>query len=410
MDRVLKRKILFYMHAGSGNHGCEAIAVSTMKLLQDRVSIGDKKPLFITNSVPEDKKYRLGELLESGAMELCEERHIAEHKLTHILYYIYRKLTKDGESFYRYRYRDAVRAAGEISGEIAVSIGGDNYCYPEMVKDLVLSHNVFRKKGMKTVLMGCSVEPDTVSDLRDDLNAYDMIIARETITYEGLIAGGVDKSKIKLCPDPAFALPVIETELPELFSRRKVVGFNVSPMVQGKESGSGITMENCRRLISHILRDSDYGVALVPHVVWKNNNDLIPLKQLYSEFTTGEWSDHADRIVLIDDMSCCRLKYIIGKCHLFVGARTHSTIAAYSQCVPTLVIGYSVKSRGIARDLFGRDEDYVIPVQSLREADDLKKGYDYIAERADEIRNKLEEVMPEYINRAGGNVSFLEML
>jgi polysaccharide pyruvyl transferase WcaK-like protein len=58
-----------------------------------------------------------------------------------------------------------------------------------------------------------------------------------------------------------------------------------------------------------------------------------------------------------------------------VGARTHSTIAAYSSGVKTLVIGYSVKSRGIAKDLFGDYEGYVLPVQELSSPDALVEAY-----------------------------------
>ena len=61
-----------------------------------------------------------------------------------------------------------------------------------------------------------------------------------------------------------------------------------------------------------------------------------------------------------------------------MGARTHSTIAAYSSDVPTLVIGYSVKSRGIATDLFGSYENYCLPVQELSEPEALIKGYEWI--------------------------------
>ena len=57
---------------------------------------------------------------------------------------------------------------------------------------------------------------------------------------------------------------------------------------------------------------------------------------------------------------------------MFIGARTHSTIAAYSSGVPTLVVGYSVKAKGIAKDLFGTEENYVLPVQALKEENNLK--------------------------------------
>ena len=95
-----------------------------------------------------------------------------------------------------------------------------------------------------------------------------------------------------------------------------------------------------------------------------------------------------------------QLKDIISRCRIFVGARTHATIAAYSTCVPTLVVGYSVKARGIARDLFGTEENYVIPVQSLQETDDLLNAYSWIAERESEIRDHLQNIMPDYIARA----------
>ena len=403
----MNKQILFYMHAGSMNHGCEAIAVSTLKLIEKAGVTLKPSPVIATNRESEDNAYGLGELALEGKCHLVEERHISQHKVAHILYYIYRKLTGDAESFYRYRYQDVFRKITDNGERIAVSIGGDNYCYPEMVKDLVLSHNVFKKLGMKTVLMGCSVEPDTVPGLRVDLEAYDMIIARESITYDGLIKGGISKEKIRLCPDPAFVLPVTERELPKMFEERKVIGINVSPMVRGKETGEGITMENCRRLIRHILDTTDYGIALVPHVVWKTNDDRQVLKELYDTIVSED-KECEKRMVIVEDDSASKLKYLIGKCHIFVGARTHATIAAYSQCVPTLVIGYSVKSRGIAKDLFGTDENYVIPVQSLKDADDLTKGFIWIEEHSEKMRNILTEKMPQYKEKAFGNVDFVK--
>ena len=82
---------------------------------------------------------------------------------------------------------------------------------------------------------------------------------------------------------------------------------------------------------------------------------------------------------------------------MFVGCRTHSTIAAYSTCVPTLVVGYSIKSRGIAKDLFGDYKDLVIPIEDLENGVDLvekfiefsNKFLDDSSEKAENIRNSL---------------------
>ena len=68
---------------------------------------------------------------------------------------------------------------------------------------------------------------------------------------------------------------------------------------------------------------------------------------------------------MINDKNCMEIKGIISKCRFFIGARTHSTIAAYSTCVPTLAVGYSIKARGIARDIFGTEDNYVVPVQKF---------------------------------------------
>lgn len=101
-------------------------------------------------------------------------------------------------------------------------------------------------------------------------------------------------------------------------------------------------------------------------------------------------------IVLIQDRSAEELKSIIAQCCFFVGARTHATIAAYSSCVPTLVVGYSVKARGIARDIFGTEEEYVIAVQSMKDTFALKRAFEKLWGKKNEIREYLNRTMPQY--------------
>lgn len=134
-------------------------------------------------------------------------------------------------------------------------------------------------------------------------------------------------------------------------------------------------------------------VALIPHVVWQSNNDLNVLQTLKDEFSSN-------RVVLIEDHPAEELKYIISQCRFFVGARTHATIAAYSTCVPTLVVGYSVKARGIATDIFGTDEHYVLPVQALNDADNLVQEFIWLMEHEKQIHCHLQSFMPEYCEKA----------
>ena len=162
-------------------------------------------------------------------------------------------------------------------------------------------------------------------------------------------------------------------------------------MIINKEKETGITLKNYINLIDYILNKTDMNIVLIPHVIWKDNNDdREPLGYLYDLFKDS------NRILLINDEDCQKLKGIISKCRFFIGARTHSTIAAYSSCVPTLVVGYSVKAKGIAKDLFGTYKNYVIPVQSLENENDLIDSFKWIFNREDEIRTHLINYIPRY--------------
>ena len=92
---------------------------------------------------------------------------------------------------------------------------------------------------------------------------------------------------------------------------------------------------------------------------------------------------------------------------MFVGARTHATIAAYSTCVPTLVIGYSVKSRGIAKDIFGTDEGLVIPVSEIDCTEKPIKDYEKFLSKKEVYRKHLEKFMPDYIEKARNSINEL---
>lgn len=386
-----ENRLLMYMHAGSGNHGCEAIVNSVCHMVKEKVTL-------LSYYGEEDEKYSLKDLCH-----IVSERRFEEHKLAHVLYYGYRKITGDQESFIRYRYGDVTKGK---TAPLAISIGGDNYCYDNMLSDLRLANSAFNRKGVRTVLLGCSIEPELLrrEDIVADLMRYHTIIARESITYEALKdmvkgqAGGIEGRKrmpqILCYPDPAFTLQKRELPLPEGFAEGNTVGINVSPMIQDNEKESGITMECYEALIQYIIENTGFQIALIPHVVWTRNDDRKPIHTLYEKFKdTG-------RVVEIGDGTCEELKGYISRCRLFVGARTHATIAAYSSCVPTLVVGYSVKARGIARDLFGQEEHYVLPVQSLRNRDDLVKEFQWLSSQEKEIREKLEKKMPDYRNRA----------
>ena len=373
-------KVVLYAHAGSGNHGCEALANTICKLV--------KKPIrLVTNSVQEDESYSL-----KRKCEIVPEQNVANNLIIHILYYAWRMVTKDRESFLRYRFKNII---GKNSCKWNLSIGGDNYCYDIMVKDLILSNSMLNRNGGKTILFGCSVEPDLLKEeeIREDMDRYEAIFARESLTYEALLRAGFG-NKTYLYPDSAFILDTKYLPLPEGFQEGNTVGLNISPLIVSNERIKGITMKNYKALVEYILKTTNMSVALIPHVIWDRSNDRITINELYEYFKEEK------RVVKIEDHSCEELKGYIARCRFFIGARTHATIAAYSSKVPTLVIGYSVKAKGIAKDLFGTYENYVLPVQCLEEEGQLLSAFSWMLNREEEYKRELEEVMPSYIEKA----------
>lgn len=374
-------KIVLYMHAGSGNHGCEAIVNSLCKMLP-------KPAVLVTNRAAEDVRYSLKEL----CCQITEERSIEKNFFVHAWYYLWRKLFHDPESFMRYRYRAVI---GKEAQALNISIGGDNYCYDNMLDRLILANRMFHKQGGKTMLFGCSIEPELLQkkEIAEDMRLYDVIVARESITYEALL-NVCEKQKVYLCPDPAFLLEAQKLPLPEGWLEGNMLGLNISPMIMENESKQGITMENYKALIDHILKTTDLSIALIPHVVWENNDDRKPIAELYRAF------EKSGRVIKLEDASAPQLKGYISRCRMFIGARTHATIAAYSSCVPTLVVGYSIKAQGIAKDLFGTAQNYVLPVQTLSEKKDLIGAFEWLKGQEDAMRTQLAAVMPEYQERA----------
>ncbi len=402
--------LALYSHAGSGNHGCEAIADSFARQLnavmaermgadpeacftpgitfvQEGLAPFSRTVTLMSNRAEEDRKYYPGTLL---AVE--QVRKIEDHFIPHAFYYAYRKLSKDEESFPRYRYR---AITGQSAPKLAVSIGGDNYCYPEQIHDLALTNAMLNHQGTATMLMGCSVEPSLLTpdhpEIIQDMARYRCITARESISYEALLQAGLSREQVRLIPDPAFSLP---TEQSAQTPQRDTVGINVSPLVEEYAERSGVALESCAALIQHILDHSDMDIVLVPHVVWTISNDRLPLGKLLKRFESG------GRVRLVKDAPAEQLKGVIAGCRFFIGARTHATIAAYSSCVPTLVIGYSVKSRGIARDLFDTEDHYVLPVQTLTGGGQLIDAFEWMREHEEEIRGRLQRIMPGYVQKA----------
>ena len=368
-------KMFLYSHGGSGNHGCEAIVRGTATLFS-------QMPLKLySNNSGQDQKYSVDQIAEVEDARKSLSRRNPKRVAASLLIRI---LNNDNYAI-KLSIEHMLNNYGK--GDIGLSIGGDNYCYSGF-EEFGKINRMIRRTGVRTILWGCSVEPDMINDImKEDLLGYQLIVARESITWNAMKRIGV---RTVLFPDPAFYLMPKKRKIP-FNEDDKIVGINISPYIMQCENEQGIAYENYRELIRYILSKTDYKVMLIPHVVWKGNDDRLVNRKLYDDF--GQNS----RIAMIDDCGCEELKYVISRCSLFVGARTHATIAAYSSGVPTLVVGYSVKARGITGDLFGTAEHYVLPVQNLHQPDELSEAFQWLDTNSKTIRENLEERLSSYI-------------
>ena len=380
-------KIVLYSHGGSGNHGCEAIVRGTFNVLH-----GEVDELYSYRS-KEDIKYGLNEIL-----------NIKEHKSFYPHFSLKRlKASLLVRLFHNDEYAEKITYDALFNnlkkGDIALSIGGDNYCYSSYKEHAILN-KYLNKMGVKTVLWECSVEPSLIDEeMKKDLEKYSLIVARETISYEALKKVN---NNVIYSPDPAF---VMNSEKPDdnykLFFEKETVGINISPVVIEYSKHDDIVLKNVYVLIDYILQNTEYNIALIPHVSWEFTNDTEILTSIKNHYAGNK------RIILIPEMEAKKLKYIISKCSLFIGSRTHATIAAYSSNVPTLVLGYSVKAKGIAKDIFGSYEKFVISTQELNYFDELKNAFIWLDENKSELKKHLVEFMPKYIGPS--NLVFKEI-
>ena len=377
-------KIYIHSNGSAENHGCEAIVRTTVKMLQEPEHI-----YYSTYDLDKDMRYGINQIVICVE---CKRKLVSQYR--GLLYY-WKRLLNIAYPIKAYRAIVGDTVAKSKGCNIALSVGGDNYCYRNSYKFLSYLNRELKNKGLHSILWGASIEPNLLENksVIEDLQRYDALFIRESLSRDALYAAGI-VDNVYFYPDPAFTLPRQDYQLPELFEDGNTIGINISPLIQSLENGDNITYKNYQRLIDYILSTTNHKIALIPHVVVEGNDDRVVLQQLSDEYKKS------NRIIMIGDANCMQIKDCIARCRFFIGARTHATIAAYPTLVPTLVVGYSVKAKGIAKDLFGTYENYVVPVQFLKQPDDLTKAFIWLQNNEYRIKERLMNVIPEVVKQS----------
>ena len=152
-----KMKLLLYPHGGSGNHGCEAIVRSTLKMIPTAT-------LFSSNP-DEDKRY--------GLDAICTLRQYKHQCLISVW--------RTGKPLYVIASETKKRSTVPVFAlffkkptqivMLCLSVG--TIIATECLFSFIWSTNSFENQGIKTILWGCSVEPEVLKgDILNDLRSY----------------------------------------------------------------------------------------------------------------------------------------------------------------------------------------------------------------------------------------------
>jgi len=381
----MRKHFLLYGHGGSYNHGAEAIVRTTIKMIRDKYP--DAYITLSSHFPQQDKEFALetDEIIGSD-----ETIWGLEKKTTGV---------QERLELARKMYAEAL---GQINGDtVCLSVGGDVFCYNNWHR-LAVFQDRAAEVGAKTVLWGCSIEPSAITpEMLNVLRTYTHITARESLTFNALCRHGLTE-KILLAPDTAFALEPKQLTLPESIKINEIVGINISPLVVRRESSPGILLDNIYCLIKYIITQTGYNIMFIPHVMMPADNDYTLLSELYNNLSDEE----KQRTFLLDNNhSAAEYKYAIAQCLLLVCARTHASIAAYSIGIPALVLGYSVKTKGIAVDL-GMN-DYVLDINIITEKSDLLDVFLRFFNEHELLGNNLKRRLKNYITAIDKARSFL---
>lgn len=388
-----------------GNRGCEALVRSTVSTL--RAAFGTVNVLVPSLDIERDKAQwpesaRSGvEFVQAPAMPWALSKWSgACRRFPSLASFPHPKLSMAGPCVADMQRADAI-----------LSIGGDSYSLDYGLAGLYFNMAIAdaaMATGKPTLLWGASVgpfgtNPRVVRRVRNHLRRLALVTVRESHSLAYLHGLGISENVVQVA-DSAFALEAQSVDAQAWWPAEVgdgVVGLNIGFLIDHlrKQSGNaqGVVGE-AAHFVREVMNRTGYAVVLVPHVAPLDgaafNND-----EVFNDRLIRELGGAGRRLAQVPGgLNAAQIKHVISRCRFFIGGRTHATIAAFSSGVPTLSIAYSVKAKGINRDLFG-DERYVLETPRLA-GDTLRSGLELLERDESAIRERYAAVLPVWRERA----------
>ena len=376
-------KYYFPLHLDGGNRGCEGIAKGTSVILDvNRTQlIGLCTNTSLDQRLGIDKYVSLYPSYGLSFLDRIKRRIFSflNHDIDKRILYDYH-LQYDS-------FLDCIKG-----NDMMLSTGGDMLCYVN--NQVNYTNNKLHERGVKTILWGCSMGPENLTPEKENtLRNFSLVYARESLSFRFFKELGL--KNVVCYPDPAFVLKSESVTLPDIFDHGYVIGVNLSNYTVGDYNLNTEFGQEVRILLDYIFKQTSYQVLLIPHVLWADQDDRIIARNVAEEYST-----FSDRLSILDSekLNYQQIRFVISKCHAFIGGRTHAVISAYSTAVPTIALGYSIKSKGIAKDLDLSDE-YVVDSKNIKKKGVLLGAFMSLDNDYMKIKEHLHSFIPQYIAR-----------
>lgn len=370
-------KVLLMGNGSAENGGCEAITKGTIEILKksfDDVSLIDA---FFDYS----GAYKCDE-----SLKIFPVKFPRRWTLKWLFLQVLLKIFPSRVGWFLYSsHKKEIESA-----DVVLSLGGDNYSldYGVPVRFIEMGKYV-KQHNTPFAIWGASIGPFVSGSKFEKKisthfnNDIDWIFAREEETIKYLSSIGV-KDRVSLVADPAFMMPPqvcdaskIGFELPE-----KYVCINFSDLMAVYVTDGDVDawMKICADTIDTLAIESEMPLVFIPHV----KTDYEFMHRIYPSLKDP------NRVLLASrKLNAAEMKWVISRAVCNIACRTHSTIASFSTSVPTISLGYSIKSKGLNIQMYGHEQFLVYKKEITTTS--VVDAYRRIMSSNDEVRKCLEE-------------------
>lgn len=392
-----QQKFLFLGNGSYNNHGCEAIVLGTMEILRNTFGeninasngIGERPPVV---------EY------QEKTIALCNVNSYSIYSTPTFFDRCRNELTKlfSGEVV----SADKIIAPHLSRVSAMLALGGDNFSLEYGIPYNFLGWNaIARDAGLPVFIWGASIgpfknEPKFERQFVRHANTLARIFVRETETLTYLTKLGLEH-KLHLMADPAFVMAP-KKPLKEADSLEQAIGINLSPLMAEfvTRGNTAAWKETAVQILLAVAKAYGRPIALIPHVNateatrscdpgWYYKDDY----GFLSDVSRDPGLKGLPITLLSNNLSAPELKHEISRLWAFAGSRTHATIAAFSTGVPCISFAYSVKARGLNKDILGTT-DYCISPASLS-PDRVVAALRDLERSRSEVLQRFESVIPK---------------